>query len=291
LIIGAAGFLGQHIARQAASAYEVFAGDITLPACKHGLAMDVTSAASVNAGFERSAPDVAILLAALSDIDECERRPELAQAVNVHGAKHVAEACARAGTKLVFTSSAAVFDGTRHGYRESDPPRPVGVYGTTKALAEEIISRRLPSAVIVRPALVIGFAQGSGTNAMLNKFAARLSAGESVAFPDYEYRNPIDAGTLSCFLLELFNLGAAGVFHVGAAESISRFELGVRMAERMGFPLHLVERQTQPVPGRALRGPDHFLVTSKLRATCSTPVPTCREVIERAIHGSTQSNL
>ena len=253
--------------------------------------MDVASAASVNAAFERAAPDVVILLAAISDIDECERRPEVAQAVNVRGADHIAEACARSGAKLVYTSSAAVFDGTRHGYNESDPPTPLSVYGTTKALAEDTILRKLPSALILRLALVIGFAEGSGTNAMLNKFAAKLRAGESVSFPDYEYRNPIDAETLSCFLLELLHCaGAAGIFHVGATESISRFELGVRLAEKMGFSSHLVRPQTQALPGRAPRGPDHFLLTGKLRETCRTPVPSCSEIIERAIHGSPESN-
>ena len=290
LIIGASGFLGQHIARKAASTFDVFEADIAAPAGAGGLSMDVTSADSVNAGFERAAPDVAILLAAISDIDECERRPEFAQAVNVRGAEYVAEACARSGARLVFTSSAAVFDGTRHGYSESDARTPLSVYGTSKALAEDMISRRLPSALILRLALVIGFAEGSGTNAMLNKFAARLRAGESVAFPDYEYRNPIDAETLSCFMLELLRGGAGGIFHVGATESVSRFELGVRLAEKMGFAPHLVQPQTQPLPGRAPRGLDHFLLTNRLRATCRTPVPSCREIIERAIHGSPQSN-
>ena len=71
---------------------------------------------------------------------------------------------------------------------------------------------------------------------MLNKFAARLCAGETTSLPDYEYRNPIDAESLSCFLLELLDReDAAGIFHVGATEAISRFELGMRLAEKMGF--------------------------------------------------------
>lgn len=290
LIIGASGFLGQHIARQAAAAFDVVEADLAIPPGEHGLAMDITSEESVKAGFERAAPDVAIVLAAISDIDDCERRPELAQAVNVDGAAAVARICARTGSRMVFTSSAAVFDGLRHGYRESHSPTPVSVYGRTKAQAEETILRLLPSALILRLALVIGFAGGPGTNAMLNKFAGKLHAGESVSFPDYEYRNPIDAGTLSCFLLELLQIGAAGIFHAGAAESISRFELGVRMAERMGFSPLLVRAQKEPLPGRAPRGPDHFLLTDKLRATCHTLVPSCNEIIERAIHGTPPSN-
>jgi dTDP-4-dehydrorhamnose reductase len=292
LIVGAGGFLGQHIARQAAARFEVYPADLAAPPGERGLAMDVTAAASVDAAFERVKPDAAVLLAALSDIDQCEHQPESAEAVNVCGARHVAEACARTGARLVFTSSAAVFNGARHGYRESDAPTPVSVYGRTKARAEELILARLPSALVLRLALAIGFAEGSGTNAMLNKFAARLRAGEAVSLPDFEYRNPIDAGTLSDFLLELLAIdGAAGIFHVGATESISRFELGVRLARAMGFPAGLIKPQTEPLPGRAPRGLDHFLLTGRLRAACRTPVPGCEEVIERAIHGSPQSNL
>ncbi len=209
MIIGASGFLGQHLTRLATGSFKVFGADLTAPTGSCGLAMDVSSARSVDEGFRQVEPKVVVLLAALSDIDQCEQRPELAEAVNVRGAVHVAEACGRSGARLVFTSSAAVFDGTRHGYHESDAPSPVSVYGRTKARAEELISAKLPSALILRLALVLGFAEGAGTNAMLNRFAAKLRAGQPVALPDFEYRNPIDADTLSRVLLELVGLNEA----------------------------------------------------------------------------------
>ena len=289
LIIGSSGFLGQHVARAAAGSFEVFEGDVERPAGQRGVAIDITSAASVNAAFDHARPAAVILLAAVSDIDECERRPELAEAVNVCGAAHVAVACRRAGARLLFTSSAAVFDGTKHGYTETDSPTPVSVYGQTKARAEQMIAAELPAAVILRLALVIGFAQGDGTNAMLNRFAAKLREKQPVKLPDFEYRNPIDAATLSRVMLALFG-DKEGVFHLGAAESISRFELGVRLAERMGFSSRLVQSQSEPIPGRAPRGRDHFLITEKIAKACAVHIPTCDEVIERAIHGVTQSN-
>jgi dTDP-4-dehydrorhamnose reductase len=290
LIIGANGFLGQHLSK-AAMCFEIFEADLAAPRGERGLATDVTSAASVDAAFKHARPDVVILLAAVSDIDQCEQHPEIAEAVNVCGAAHVAEACARTGARLVFTSSAAVFDGSRHGYTECDAPTPLSVYGRTKARAEGRILAKLPSALILRLALAIGFADGSGTNAMLNRFAAKLRAGESVWLPDFEYRNPIDAGTLSTLLLELLGAaGAAGIFHAGATEAISRFELGVKLAEGMGFSPQLVRPQTNPLPGRAPRGLDHYLLTARLRAVCHTPIPSCDDVIERALHATTQSN-
>ena len=92
-------------------------------------------------------------------------------------------------------------------------------------------------------------------------------------------------------MLELLRLpGAHGIFHVGASEAISRFELGRKLAEKMGFSRDLIEAQTAPLPWRAPRGLDHFLLTERIRATCRTPVPSCDEVIERAVYGSPQGN-
>lgn len=287
LIIGSTGFLGQHVARKAAGAFEVFEADLSRPAGERGVSIDITSSSSVNAAFDHSKPDYAILLAAVSDIDQCEQRPELAEGVNVCGTAHVVAACRRVGTRLLFTSSAAVFDGTRHGYRESDSPTPVSVYGRTKARAEELIVAALPEAIILRLALVIGYARGDGTNAMLNRFAAKLRAGEPVFLPDYEYRNPIDAATLADAILELLGASSAGVFHLGATESISRFDLGVRLAQRLGYATTLVKPQTEPIPGRAPRGLDHFLIPERIAALCRLRVPSCDEVMERATNGTT----
>jgi dTDP-4-dehydrorhamnose reductase len=292
LIIGSRGFLGQHLIRKAGGSFEVFEADIAAPPGERGVSVDITSAASVSAAFDGTEPDAVILLAAISDIDQCELRPELAEAVNVCGAANVVKACLRMGARLLFTSSAAVFDGTQHGYRESDWPTPVSVYGRTKARAEELIAKELPAAVILRLSLVVGFAEGTGTNAMLNKFAARLRSGEVVLLPDFEYRNPIDARTLSDIIVELLSgESAAGIFHVGATEAISRFELGVRLAERMGYSSQRIAPQTEPPPGRAPRGLDHFLLPERIAAVCRTRVPTCDEVIERAIDGTAKSNL
>jgi dTDP-4-dehydrorhamnose reductase len=289
LILGARGFLGQHLAIDALSVFRVFQAN--LPAAGwQGLTVDITSGASVEAGFREALPSVVVLFAATSDIDLCEADPQRAEQINVGGAAHVVESCARSGAKLIFTSSAAVFDGTRHGYREGDEPRPLSVYGRTKVRAEQLVLRTLPTAIVLRLALVLGFAQNRGTNALLNKLAEKLGAGESVTLPEFEYRNPIDAGTLANFMLELIKLpGAGGVYHLGADEAISRFELGKRLARKMGFSSDLILPQTAPVQGRAPRGLDHFLLTERVRAVCRTPVPSCDEVIERAVNGSPQA--
>lgn len=287
LIIGASGFIGQRLGVMAADAYDVFVADLAEPAKPNEIKMDVTDPASVLAGFDAVCPQVVVMLAAIADIDQCERQPELAKAVNVDGAVRVAEQCARRGIRFVYTSSAAVYDGSRHGYSEEDPPTPLSVYGRTKAQAEVELRRILPDAIILRPALVLGFSAASHTNAMLNKLAGSLRAGQIVRVPDYEYRNPIDADTICLAILRLAELEQArGIYHIGAVDSISRFELVCRLADKMGFSRALVQAQREPLPGRAPRGFDHFLLTSRLSRETGLEMPTCDQVLERCLYAT-----
>ena len=284
LVIGSRGFLGQYASRTAGREFQVIEANRTTRGRPGEVVLDVTADSSVRAAFDAARPDVVLLLSAISDIDRCERFPKEAEAVNVRGAQLVADACARNHARLLFTSTGAVFDGRKHGYHEEDTVNPVSVYGKTKVMAEQAVFALVPSALVVRIALAIGFACGPDANAVLDNLKKRLVAGQVAAFPVFEQRNPIDAVTLSLFLLDLLNIDAKGIFHVGSQDSVTRYDLGLKLASRMGYPGQ-VEPQREPAPGRAPRGPDHYLLTDKLRNTSTIPIPTCDEVIERCFDG------
>ena len=282
-IVGAGGFLGGRAAREAKNSFEVFTGSRNAAIEAGSVQIDITDAASVDAAFQRVRPDAVLMLAALSDIDQCQARPEEAHAINVRGPENVVNACVLSGARLLFTSSAAVFDGNKHGYAEDDTPSPGSVYGETKALAEAAVLALLPSAIVVRIALAIGFAGKAGTNAMMDNLAARWASGSAVASPTFEFRNPIDAGTLSRWMLQLLRSeDAVGFFHAGAKESVSRYDLNAKLARRMGYSGDLVQPQAAPTPGRAPRGKDHYLMTGRLQTVCKISIPSCDEVIERS---------
>ena len=290
LIIGARGFLGGHLARASAQMFEVVRGDRVPTAQPGGVQIDLANRASVDSAFQSTKPGVAVLLAAVSDIDRCEKDQQLAYEVNVRGALHVAGASARNDCQLLFTSSGAVFDGLQHGYSEDDAASPISFYGRTKACAEKAVLDMLPSAAIVRIALAVGFAVTKGTNSMLDRLAESWAAGRPVALTPFEYRNPVDPSTFCTFILELIKRRAQGVFHLGAKESMSRYELGMKLAERMGYP-GLVQRQEVPAPGRAPRSLDQYLLTKKIEATCGIPAPSCDQVIERCFDGAAETEI
>lgn len=284
LILGATGFVGSCWALAAEPHFEVWRGSRSAAATDRSVEIDIADAASVRAAFGRARPDFVTHLAALSDIDRCERERDLAERINVQGAIHVATACAECGARMLFTSTGAVFDGTKGIYHEDDPPTPPNWYGKTKARAEKAIVELLPAATIVRFSLVLGRSALGRGNSYLEKVIGNLRAGKNIVSPTYEFRNPIDVDTLCRYLLELTpRADATGIFHVGAIDKMSRYELARAIAERLGADAALIVPQDAAIPGRAPRGRDDFLATNRLPRYCRTPVPTCQQVIERAV--------
>jgi dTDP-4-dehydrorhamnose reductase len=129
---------------------------------------------------------------------------------------------------------------------------------------------------------VLGFARKSGTNAMLDSVIGKWKAGEPVSFSTRETRNPIDAASLANLMISMLaDRQVSGLFHVGASDSVSRYELGKRLAARAGVSIDLVRPQGDPPPGRAPRGDNHFLLTEKIQRAFNFKVETCDQVIER----------
>ena len=75
--------------------------------------MDITDLKEVLSVCRRYKPEAIIHLAAETDVDRCERDPEYAYFVNGIGTYNVVQIAKELGIKLVYISTAGVFDGTK----------------------------------------------------------------------------------------------------------------------------------------------------------------------------------
>ena len=82
--------------------------------------------------IEKYRPEVVINCAALVGVKECESNHALAWKTNVTGALNVAKTCQQRGIRHVFISSAAIFDGQKGRYKESDEPSPIFYYAIVR---------------------------------------------------------------------------------------------------------------------------------------------------------------
>ena len=101
-------------------------------------------------------PRTVVIAAAATNVDRCESEPAMANAVNATAPAALARAAHRIGAKTVFVSTEYVFDGEAGPYDEDAEPRPLSVYGSSKAAGEQAVLSADPDAIVVRTTVVYG---------------------------------------------------------------------------------------------------------------------------------------
>ncbi|MFI5907767.1 SDR family oxidoreductase [Dactylosporangium sp. NPDC051541] len=150
---------------------------------------------------------------------------------NADGAANVALACGER-VRLVHVSTDAIFSG-RAGreYTERDLPDPIYQYGAAKAAAETAVRAIAPAAAIVRTSLIM--ADGGGGHEQLT-YDLLEGRADGALFTD-EIRKPVHVDDLADALLEIGGGDYRGVLNVAGPDAVSRYDLGVLVAERDGL--------------------------------------------------------
>ena len=218
LITGAGGQIGSRLTALLHSKADVFAADRRT--------LDITRRDDVLQAAIAFRPDVVINAAAYTAVDDAEREPETAFAVNAAGAAHLAQAAQTVGAAMVQISTDYVFDGRRAApYRETDQPSPLNVYGQSKYAGEQAVQAACARHLIVRTAWVFGKHGGNFVKTLL-----RLGRRQHVLnVVDDQRGNPTYADDAAAALLQMAEQAvqgkvAWGVYHFAGDTAVSRDE-------------------------------------------------------------------
>jgi dTDP-4-dehydrorhamnose reductase len=283
LVTGASGLLGLNLALEASGEHTVFGQvkdhDLHTEAFTV-LKVDLLAPGAVERLLEQARPEWVINCAALAIVDACEADPGRAEQLNVELPRKLAEHVARGGARLVHISTDAVFDGARGEYTEEDSPNPLSVYARTKLAGERAVAGTDPGAIIARVNL-FGWSL-SGRRSLAEWFFNNLSAGAPVqGFTDV-YFCPLLANHLAHVLLEMLSARLSGLYHVVAGDCISKYEFGVALARRFGFPSALIAPSSVAEGGlRAARSPNLTLLNDRLVQALPRPIPSLSTGLDR----------
>ncbi|MEO1402658.1 MAG: NAD(P)-dependent oxidoreductase [Cyanobacteria bacterium J06635_1] len=243
LVTGASGFLGWHLCHQACDRYQVHGTFCTQPVSSPYFAaerLDLTDASALEALFYQLRPDAVIHTAAQSKPNHCQKHPTESYQINVAASERLAQLCAEGSIPMVFTSTDLVFDGQHAPYIETDRPQPVNIYGAQKVEAEQRILATYPAAVICRMPLMFGAAAPTAQS-FLQGFLSTLQAGKPLSLFTDEFRTPATATDAAAGLLLAVTHPGSGIWHLGGAERLSRYEFGQRMVKAWGLDSTLLK--------------------------------------------------
>jgi dTDP-4-dehydrorhamnose reductase len=198
LLLGGSGQLGFELKRTLAPI-----GQVHAPSRAE---VDLSAPDQVVRCIRNQQPDAIVNAAAYTAVDQAEREPQQADALNHLLPKLLAEEAERMHAFLIHYSTDYVFDGTQaEPYTESQPTNPLNQYGLSKRAGERAIADACSRHLILRTSWVVG-AYGHNFMRTILRLAASRSAlnvvGDQVGAPTSA---PLIADTTAQILRQYLN--------------------------------------------------------------------------------------
>jgi len=188
--------------------------------------------------IENRSPDVIIHTAALTDLELCEKNPEMAYKINVEGTENILRIAKDCTAKLVYICTDYIFDGKIGNYSESDKLNPLSVYAKTKLQGEELIKKNYDDFISIRTSLYgwdlnkLSFAPW-----ILNS----LSEDKRISLLSDQISSILFTNDLARILSEMLEHNLNGIYNVASSDSMSKYNFALKIAEIFGLNGNLIE--------------------------------------------------
>ena len=230
LVTGACGMLGSMVRVKLEEKQHFVIPTDVLAGCEQ---MDITDTNSVFDTLNRFHPELVIHCAAMTNVDGCEREPDMAHKVNAVGTWNLACACASIDCAIAYVSTDYVFDGEKGSpYTEFDNTNPVSAYGASKLAGEMAVRELCKKHYVVRTSWLFA---PHGKNFALTILNAAATNKEPKKVIADQFGSPTYAKDLAEFLASLAGSPLHGVYHYTNAGSCSWYEFAKNIIETAGI--------------------------------------------------------
>ncbi len=236
LVTGSYGQLGSSLFNYLSSNMEIFWTGKNIPYERNAFHLDICDRISLKELISLYDPDILINLAALTNVDFCEKNPHLAMEINTNGVRNICDAFKG---KIIQISTDYVFDGKNGPYIEEDAVSPLSIYGKTKLEAEKIVMSHNSDNLIIRGnVLYDNFV--SSKSSFLNWVVQSLKEKTSIKVVDDQINNPTWTQSMAKVISLCIDNNIYGIYHWGDADFLSRYKFAKMIAEHYNLEAKLI---------------------------------------------------
>ncbi|MCZ8089283.1 dTDP-4-dehydrorhamnose reductase [Flavobacterium sp.] len=246
--------------------------------------LNITNIENCEAIFSKYNPDFCINAAAYTAVDKAESEPEKAFAINVTGAKNLAEVSKKFDTVLLHISTDFVFDGSKtKPYIETDIPNPTGVYGQTKLDGEKVIQQIWEKHFIIRTSWVYSQFGNNFMKTMLRLASER----DTISVVNDQIGTPTNAVDLAEILVKIIltdnrqpttdNFGIYNFSHEGQC---SWYDFAKKIFEINNININLLPIPTSSFPTLAKRPSFSVLDKRKIKTVFGIEINNWEESLK-----------
>jgi len=233
-IAGCGGMLGDAVYRLFSAHTNVKATDIDLNASWLEYA-DVRDYDDMLESITAFQPDLLINLAALTDLEYCERNQEDAWLTNALGAENLALIASMLYIPIVYISTAGIFGGEQDLYNDFDAPNPLSIYAKSKYCGELAVQRCLQEHFVFRAGWMMGGGEAKDKK-FVNKIYQQLKAGKRQLFVvDDKLGTPTFTESFAQGILNVVQNGPFGLYNQVCEGSCSRYDVAVEFVRLLGL--------------------------------------------------------
>jgi len=262
LITGSNGLLGQKIVTQCLKRGIDFIasskGENRNSRCPENqyLSLDIRDEVAIITCIESIKPTHIIHTAAMTNVDQCELNPKECEEINVKSTIILWKASTNLGIHFQLLSTDFVFDGSKGNYSENDKPNPLSIYAKSKVNAEEILlkSDNLDWAII-RTIIVYGEGENLSRTNLICWAKETLAKNHPISIVDDQFRAPTWADDLAWACIRICELNKKGIYHISGPETMSVFEIVMRVAKFYGFQTKAIQRTNSLTLNQPARRP------------------------------------
>lgn len=237
LITGCGGMLGKALYEKAVGKYgenAVRATDIDLNETWLSK-LDVRQIRECEEIFNEWKPTIVFHLAALTDLEYCEKNIHDAWATNALGTENIAILARKHDALVIYISTAGIFDGDKDEYTDFDTPHPLSYYAKSKYHGERFVEQHLSNYYIFRA----GWMMGGGPTKdkkFINKVFKQIKAGSKELFVvDDKLGTPTYTHDFASSMLKVIDSGYYGLYNQVCEGSGSRYDVACELIRLLGL--------------------------------------------------------
>ena len=260
LVIGGSGFLGGYLTK-------FFNCKGTSNSDKPGFVnLDICNYDSVDKVLKKTLPEVVINAAAMTNVDECEVKKDLAFRINGDAVGTIAKISKEINAKFVQISTDYVFDGSKGNYTETDKTNPINVYGKSKEIGEENALKY--SGVVIRITAPFGINYSQNKSTFFDLIINKLKNNETVNAVTDQYNAPTFIKDVGPAIKTIIDRNLDGIFHLAVNERLSRYDFATKVAKTYGLNIDniLPIRMTSLPSFKANRPIDTSMSINKIKS-------------------------
>lgn len=278
-ITGGSGLLGERFAAVTNDDNELLLSHNSNPT-KNTIKCDITDQQEVEKVLQREQPDVIMHCAAMTNVDLCEDKTDLAYKINGNGTGNIAKAAEKIGAKVIYVSTDFVFDGNRGYYKENDEVNPLGIYAKSKYDGEVQLQKYSTNWAIARVSVLYGWLEKRQN--FTTWVIDQLRQKNQINIVTDQVNSPTLADNAAEAMIEIANQDKTGIFHTAGNDAINRFDFTLKIAEAFDLDSSLINPITSnEFKQKAPRPRDSSLSVKKIEKKLNMKMETCSESLKR----------